>query len=73
MKVKIKGRVYDANREPIMLILDDEDKENIENMAAGATKYCAYPDARRFTVEKIKAFMVVEDNNEANRRPTVTE
>jgi hypothetical protein len=43
MKVKVRARVYDANEQPIMLILTDEDKVLIAAMAPEAHRYCAYP------------------------------
>jgi hypothetical protein len=34
-------KIYDAFEEPIMLMLTQEDRKNIENMNSNATKYCA--------------------------------
>jgi hypothetical protein len=45
MKVKIKHRTYDSEREPIMLVLSKSDKENIANMSESATKFVSYPNA----------------------------
>ena len=42
MKVKIGNTIYDSNEEPIMLLLEEEDKSNISNMGE-QTKYCSYP------------------------------
>jgi hypothetical protein len=44
MKVKIGDTVYDAEDEPIMLILTETDKKNIAKMLPETTKYCAYPE-----------------------------
>jgi len=44
MKVKVGDKVYDSNDTPIMVILSDEDKDNISNMAPEGTKYCSFPD-----------------------------
>lgn len=55
MKVKIGNKIFDSNEEPIMLILDDQDKENISNMSKEAHKFCSYPDT--INVEDIKMFM----------------
>jgi len=44
MKVKIGDQVYDAEKQPIMLILSDIDKENISNMHSDTMKYCAFPE-----------------------------
>ena len=44
MKVKVGDKIYDGEKEPVMVILTDDDKENIANMAPEAHKYCAYPN-----------------------------
>ncbi len=59
MKVKISDKIYDSNEQPIMLILEDDDKRNISWMASNATKYCSYPD-EGFTEDEIKDFMKTE-------------
>ncbi len=43
MKVKVGDKLYDAFDQPIMVILNAVDKENIKNMHKDATKYCGYP------------------------------
>lgn len=45
MKVKIKNTIYDAENEPIMLILSAQDRLNILAMKPNYTDYCAYPDS----------------------------
>lgn len=57
MKVKIGDQVYDANDTPIMLILDDVDKRNINNMSKEAKKFCAHPDDVR--PKDIQQFMEI--------------
>lgn len=44
MKVKIGDTIYDAKDQPIMLILNSKDKENIKNMHEEATMFCEYPN-----------------------------
>lgn len=44
MKVKIGKKIYDSNDEPIMIILGNDDKYNIEQMLEECSKYCSYPD-----------------------------
>ena len=44
MKVKIKNKIYDSDKEPIMVILSDEDKKNISAMHKECDKYCSAPD-----------------------------
>lgn len=54
MKVKIGDTIYDSNIEPIMLILDVDDKNNISNMGE-QTKYCSFPENTE--TEKVVQFM----------------
>ena len=44
MKIKVRDQVYDGKKEPVMVILSQEEREQIANMAPDATKYCVYPD-----------------------------
>jgi hypothetical protein len=57
MKVKIGDTVYDSEKQPIMVILSNDDKKNIENMLPEATKYCSFPDG--VEIQIIKDFMKV--------------
>ena len=57
MKVKIGEKIYDSEKEPIMVILSESDKENISNMSPEATKYCSFPDG--MSVEYVKEFMKI--------------
>ena len=43
MKVKIGDTIYDSNIIPILLILDDEDKNNITHMRDRDYLYCSFP------------------------------
>lgn len=58
MKVKIGDTVYDAEIEPIMLILTPQDKLNIRNMLPEATLFCSFPD--NIDTQEIKKFMKIE-------------
>lgn len=55
MKVKVRNKVYDSANEPVMLILNDTDKENIARMPKTAHKYCASPTI--WGEEKVVKFM----------------
>jgi hypothetical protein len=60
MKVKAGDKVYDPNSGPIMVILTDQDKEFIANMAPDSYKYCAYPATAEWRLDnhkKIKEWM----------------
>jgi len=57
MKVKIGNTIYDSEREPIMIILSQEEKKHIANMTPEATKYCSFPDT--MGEDDAKAFMKI--------------
>jgi len=60
MKVKVGDKVYDGEKEPVMVILSQGEREQISNMAPEATKYCVYPSTKDLTQDnhaKIKAWM----------------
>jgi len=59
MKVKVGEKIYDGEKEPVMVILTEQDKENIKNMVPEATKYCMYPNT--FSVDEIKEFMKLDE------------
>jgi len=54
MKVRIKNEIYDSNIEPILVILEDDEKELIANMGE-QTKFCSFPD--NYDIEVIKDFL----------------
>jgi len=60
MKVKVGGRTYDANVEPVMIILTPQDKANIAAMTPKATKYCAYPHNGKWGKRAIELWMEME-------------
>lgn len=55
MKVKIGDKVFDGNKEPVMVILSDEDKLNIRHMRKTCMRYCSYPEG--FDSDEIKEWM----------------
>jgi len=59
MKVKIGNKIYDAEEEPIMVILSKADKKNIASMLPEETKYCTFPNS--YDEEKIDEFMELEN------------
>jgi len=59
MKVKVGDKIYDGEKEPIMIILTDKDKENIALMLDDCTKYCQYPDG--MWDDEIYAFMLTDE------------
>jgi len=60
MKVKIGNKVYDGSVEPVMVILTDDDKQNINNMIPECTKYCQFPDD--MSEEEARKFMKIEES-----------
>jgi hypothetical protein len=61
MRVKVGEIEYSGIDTPIMVILDDVDKENIRNMTPEATMYCCYPE--HWTSEEIKEWMGIKDES----------
>jgi len=55
MKVKVGEIIYVPELQPIMLILEKQDKVNICSMPEDAKKYCVCSDT--MTTEEIKKFM----------------
>ena len=43
MRVKIGNKIYDGNEEPVMIILNKGEKQQIADMAPDATKFCQCP------------------------------
>ncbi len=43
MIVKTADKTFDSTKEPVMIILNDKDKVNINNMTSGATVYGCFP------------------------------
>jgi len=79
MKVKIGDKVYDGNKEAIMLILNKGEREQIANMHSACTRYCMYPE-KKYTVKQIKKWMldppkerweILYEENEGNFRRKV--
>lgn len=60
MKVKIGDNIYDGHDQPVMVILTDRDKLNIQHMNPSAKKYCVFPDT--MNDDEIKKFMEVPDD-----------
>jgi hypothetical protein len=58
MKVKIGNKIYDSTEEPILLILSEEDKRNLERMDTEATKFLSFPD--KMDLNEAKRFMVID-------------
>jgi hypothetical protein len=65
MKVKIGNTTYDSSDEPIMLIMNEQDKFNISHMHPDATKYCSYPE--EINKETIYEFMGITEELEDTR------
>ena len=62
LKVKIGDKIYDSADEPIMIILGEDDKHNIENMLEDCSTYMSYPDGIFETDEDAFKWMKTKDN-----------
>jgi hypothetical protein len=60
MKVKIGNNIYDSLKQPIMIIFDEGEHEQISNMKK-LKKFCSYPP-EGYTVEEIERFMELEED-----------
>ena len=56
MRVKIGDQIYSSNDEPILLILDEGDRQGIINLDPDAKGYCVYPQ-EKFTPDQIAEWM----------------
>ncbi len=54
MIVKIKDKLFDSENEPIMIILNDQEKELISNMGT-QTKFCVFPE--NYNTKDVEKFM----------------
>ncbi len=71
MKVKIGNKIYDAEKEPIMIILNKDEKQQITNMHPDATKYCQYPHTEEWILNdyaKIKNWMRIDDYESGEKK-----
>ena len=60
MKVKVGNKIYDGEKEPVMVILNEGEKKQISEMPKGLQKYCVYPDTKEWVeneYEKIRKWM----------------
>lgn len=57
MKIKIGDLFFDVKDEPVMIILSEQDKKNIENMCPTCTKYAIFPDGWLEDEEKMREWM----------------
>jgi len=55
MKVKIGNTIFNSLEQPIMIILEEDDKTNIGSMPNSNNKYCSFPE--EYDIEEIKQFM----------------
>ncbi len=64
MKVKVGDKIFDSGEQPLMVILNQDERDQIRDMPPEGTKYCQYPDEEEWTKDhfkKIKKWMEVED------------
>jgi hypothetical protein len=70
MKVKISNKIYDSEKEPIMIILSIEEIEQIsfikepDDKRNFQRKFCSFPDGEKYTTEVIENFMKEGDISE---------
>jgi hypothetical protein len=60
MKIKVGNKTYSSDEQPLVVILEDNEKEMISNMNENQSTYCVYPDTEEWTKndnKKIKKWM----------------
>jgi hypothetical protein len=62
LRVRVAGREYNSEGEPILLILDKEDKDILFRMPGWAKRYLAYPED--MSEEQAYAYMTMEEDND---------
>jgi len=55
MLVKIGNKIYSSKKEPILVMLRKQDKENISNMTDDANSYCVFPEDSN--IEEVETWM----------------
>lgn len=63
MKVKIKDKLYDSEKEPILVIVSPYERLLIQSMAPAETKFCVFPDG--MADDRVTMFMEVNEDEEA--------
>jgi hypothetical protein len=66
MIVKIGDREYSSEREPLMIVLDDVEKQHINDMLSECHKYCSAPES--MPEAEIRAFMTLDEDKPAEER-----
>ena len=61
MTVKIGNKLYHSDKEPILIILSDDMKNNISNMPKDNYFYCEFPQGSNKNF--IEKFMDVKEND----------
>lgn len=59
MRIKIGNEIYDSLKQPIMIIFDEGEQEQISNMK-DLKEFCSYPPEGH-TEEEIEKFMEFDD------------
>lgn len=59
MKIEIGDTIYDSDTQPIMIILDENEKQLVSQMNTKHSKFCVYPE--NYSEEEIKKF--IKNNN----------
>ena len=62
MLVKIGNKIYDADKEPIMIILQDGDEDQMHCLRDNPFRFCFFP--KDACLKEIEDFMhLIEDGN----------
>ena len=63
MRIKVNDRWYDGDKQLVMVVLTESDKENIRDMSPEATRYCQYPKALNLKDNAVFEWMMAETDD----------
>lgn len=69
MKVKIGNAIFDSNDTPIMVIMEQKEKQEISNMPYELFKYCSYPE--HLPVEEMEEWALTDKPTDMGLHGTI--
>ena len=61
MLVKIGDKIYDSEKEPIMIVLQDGDRDDMYRLEENEFRFCFFPKGTCY--KKIEDFMTLEGDS----------
>jgi len=60
MLIKIGNQLFDSKDQPIMIITQEEDQQNMCCLENNDYRFCVYPE--NYPIKKLREFMILEDD-----------